>query len=384
MSSTTPVAGHVLRTYLPRSATFIYTALRFQRAYRPVAMAGATQNLDEFPIDEVVELGSSGLPAPRKAARRASAYLHGYSTTFEHRLADEARRRGCAVLHAHFAPTALRCLRARRRTGIPLITTFYGFDLTAPLRNPEFEPRYRELFAGGELFLCEGPAMAAHLGRLGCPEEKVRIVKIGLDLDQFPFEPRPRRTPMVILQTGRFVEKKGVDLSIRAFAQAGGALGDSELWLIGDGPLRPELERLAGELGVSGRVRFMGSVSHEEYRQAVARADLGIQPSRTAPDGDTEGGAPTVILEMQAAGIPVVATTHADIPAVVPDEELLAPEEDVPALAAVLERAAAMDDAEWRQRAERGRALVEDEHDARKVARSLESIYGRAVDESST
>jgi colanic acid/amylovoran biosynthesis glycosyltransferase len=116
----------------------------------------------------------------------------------------------------------------------------------------------------------------------------------------------------------------------------------------------------------------------------VARADLGIQPSRMAPDGDTEGGAPTVILEMQAAGIPVVGTSHADIPAVMPDDELLAPEDDVPGLAAALERVAGMDDAQWAARAERGRALVEAEHDARKLARSLEAMYRRAVDASST
>ena len=61
-------------------------------------------------------------------------------------------------------------------------------------------------------------------------------------------------------QIGRLVEKKGVDLSIRAFASARTQLGDAELWILGDGGLRPVLEQLASSLGVGDAVRFLGEV----------------------------------------------------------------------------------------------------------------------------
>src|SRR5439155_13466167 len=99
-------------------------------------------------------------------------------------------------------------------------------------------------------------------------------------------------------------------------------------------------ERLAAKLDCADAVRITGMVSHTEYRELVAGAHVCLQPSRTAADGDTEGGAPTVILEMQALGIPVVATRHADIPFVVPRPEELAPEGDVDALADALCRVA--------------------------------------------
>ena len=176
--------------------------------------------------------------------------------------------------------------------------------------------------------------MADTLAGIGCPHKKIRLVRIGLDLDYFPFAQRARGRPLVIVQAARLVEKKGVDLSIRAFAAARADLGESELWIVGDGPERSSLEALATELAVADSVRFVGELSHGRYRELIGEAQICLQPSRTAADGDTEGGAPTVLIELQAAGLLVVATRHADIPYVVPRDDQLADEEDVPGIAA--------------------------------------------------
>jgi colanic acid/amylovoran biosynthesis glycosyltransferase len=254
------------------------------------------------------------------------------------------------------------------------VTTFYGHDLSDS-RGLD----YKRLFSEGALFICEGPAMREHLAELGCPPSKLRIVRIGLDTVQFPFAPRLRSLPLVLVQAGRFVEKKGVDLSIRAFAAARRRLGPSELWLVGDGELRPELESLAARLGVSGSVRFLGMLSHSDYREAIRRAHICVQPSRVASDGDTEGGAPTVLLEMQAVGVPVVSTRHADIPFVVAGPNRLTAEGDVDALAEELVRMSGVSDSEWTAAAKRGRAFVESRHDARVVAADLEGVYQEAL-----
>ena len=255
-------------------------------------------------------------------------------------------------------------------------TTFYGFDVgLARDGDSPWRRRYMQLFEEGEAFVCEGSKMAEQLVSIGCPADRVRIVKIGLDLSRFPFRPRRRSDPLVLLQTGRFVEKKGIDVSIRALAAAGHRLRSSELWLIGDGPLRAELEALAADLGVAGRVRFLGMLSHDDYRQAMGAAHIGLQPSRTASDGDTEGGAPTVLLEMQAAGMPVVATRHADIPTVVADADGLADEDEVEGVAEAIVRAAGLSESDWVARCERGRARVEAEHDGERTAATMERLY---------
>ncbi|MGI8607233.1 MAG: glycosyltransferase [Gaiellaceae bacterium] len=367
--------GHLVSQYLPRSATFIYTVLRFQQGVEPVVLAGYTRNLHEFPHDRVVELSPPGRSFAARSWPRISARLRGYGSAIEAGIVREAASADCRLLHAHFGWMGIPAIPAARRLGIPVVTTFYGRDLIEADAGRDPEPAYRELFAEGAAFLCEGPTMAMHLKELGCPPEKVRLVRIGLDLTKFPYAPRRREQPLIVFQASRLSEKKGVDLSLRAYAQVRGELGPSELWIVGGGYLRATLEALAEELGLGDSVRFFGSVNHAEYRDLIGRAHIGIQPSRVASDGDTEGGAPTVLLEMQAIGIPVVATKHADIPYVVASPDELAEENDVDGIAASLARLASCTDSEWDERVRRGRAQVEKNHDARSIALQIEAIY---------
>lgn len=370
--------GHLVSQYLPRSATFIYTVLRFQQGVEPVVLAGQTRNLAEFPLDQVIDLSPSGRSPATRAATRVGARLRGYSSALEAGIVREAARADCQLLHAHFGWMGAPAVGAARKLGLPMVTTFYGRDLVRSHDEGDPVAGYAELFATGAAFLCEGPTMAESLRGIGCPPDKVRLVKIGLDLDQFVFAPRTRETPLIVLQAARLTEKKGVDLTLRAFAQAKTELGPSELWIVGGGHLQAELEALAKDLELSGDVRFFGSVSHSEYRDLIGKAHIGIQPSRVAPDGDTEGGAPTVLLEMQAIGMPVVATRHADIPGVVAAPGELAEEEDVEGITAALVRLASCSDGDWDERVRAGRRLVEREHDARSIALKIESIYAES------
>lgn len=366
--------GHFIHTYLGRSATFIHTFIRFQRRFQPVVFAKSLEHLDEFPLDSVTCLFPE-LPLYRRVFRY---FPQARDPFWQFMLARGLKRHDCILLHAHYGWNGRRVLDVAARVKIPLVTTFYGRDLAPDLAaRHDYEP----LFSRGALFFCEGPAMARSLEGLGCPPDKVRVVKIGIDLECFPFRPRPRSEPLIILQIARFVEKKGVDLSIRAYAAARPHLGPSELWLIGDGVLGAELKSRSESLGISSSTRFFGMLSHAECQQMIDRAHVCIQPSRTAANGDTEGGAPTVLIEMQAAGIPVVATKHADIPAVVAEPEALVDEEDVAGLAEQLTRLARLPEDEWSALALKGRRLVEREHDARRVAERVYTLYSEALGE---
>jgi colanic acid/amylovoran biosynthesis glycosyltransferase len=377
-----PPVAHFLRTYLPRTETFIYTLLRAQERVRPIVLAQATENLDEFRFDPVVDLLSAGSSGPGRALRRLRSRLAGAPSTLAQRIATHAEARGAIAIHAHFGYAGVEALWARERLGIPLLTTFYGWDIGLGRSDPSWQEAYAKLFAGGDRFLCEGPAMADQLAEIGCPSDRISVVKIGIDLERFPFSTPARTSPLVILQAARLVEKKGVDISLRAFAAALLELGEAELWIVGNGPLEAELRSLSERLGVSPAVRFLGSVSYARYQELLQRVHVGLQPSRTTADGDTEGGAPSVLLELQARGIPVVATRHADIPQVVPDGDQLPEENDVEGVARVLVAVARAGDAEWRERSRRGRELVEREHDVRRTARQIEDLYrdgGRAA-----
>jgi glycosyltransferase involved in cell wall biosynthesis len=105
-----------------------------------------------------------------------------------------------------------------------------------------------------------------------------------------------------------------------------------ELVVIGDGPLRGDLQRRAAAAGIPAR--FEGWKSEADVKKAMRQALLLAVPSRTAEGGDSEG-LPTVIMEAMTLGLPVVATRHAGIPEIVSDgvTGLLVPEADPSVLA---------------------------------------------------
>jgi colanic acid/amylovoran biosynthesis glycosyltransferase len=108
----------------------------------------------------------------------------------------------------------------------------------------------------------------------------------------------------------------------------------------------------------------------------MEQADIFLQPSQTAADGDSEGGAPTTLLEAQAMGLPVVASDHADIPYVVAPGEpaLLPPQGDTGQLAAALGQL--LDEPlRWAEMGRRGRRHVEAQHDLRIETQRLEARY---------
>lgn len=356
--------GHVVRTYLPRTQTFVYTQLQFLPRYRSAVFAQRLESPEAFPFEPVVPV--VGGPA----RRRARALMQRWPTSFHAQLAGGLTEHRCVLAHAHFGQNGALAVPVVERLGLPLVTTFYGYDLA----EAESEG-YDALFATGARFLVEGPAMGRTLESLGCPPERIGLQRIGFPVEQFPLVDRVRGELLTIVATGRMVPKKGFDLAVRAFAAALPELGRARLVLIGDGPERAEVERLVAELRVAEHVFFAGMLSYGDYQTLMHEADVGLQPSRTAPDGDTEGGAPTALLEMQATGLPIVSTRHADIPFVVADHAGLSDEEDVDGIARALVRAGALEEDERRALAGAGRRFVEEHHAGPRIGSTLADHY---------
>ena len=148
-----PAIAHVVPEFLPRSATFIYTQLRFQEGYVPVVLAREVANLTEFPLKSPIR----GLASPRRwhdRNRFTRQLAARWSTAYERKIADETAAYGCVALHAHFGWSGSSALRARRRLEIPLVTTFYGRDLAKRKRR----------FARGEVY--ERPVRRGHVVHL--------------------------------------------------------------------------------------------------------------------------------------------------------------------------------------------------------------------------
>lgn len=374
----TPRSLHLLDSYLPRTETFIWQVLRKLRRFPPLVLADRRENGEAFPLPDAEFLD---LAASRSLWSRLRARVTGDFAPVRYPEAlDSLRARDIAVCHVHKGFRALVTRDFTRALNRPLIVNFYGSDVSQRPFLRRAARGYRDVFAQARFLIAEGPAMRQRLLALGAPGEKIREQRIAIDPAEYRFRERDwdgNRT-INFLFVGRLVEKKGLEAGLRALADARVDY-PWRLTVIGDGPLRVRLSGVAEHLGIGARVEFMGSRTLDETRAALDAHDVLLQPSRTAPDGDGEGGAPTIILEAQACGIPVVSTTHDDIPHVtVPGESAwLAPEGDGDALAYLLRRAGEESD-RWGVMGRAGRRKVETDHDVNRVAADLENLYGEA------
>ncbi|MFM1823637.1 MAG: hypothetical protein RI967_1903 [Planctomycetota bacterium] len=326
-----------------------------------------------------LRLARTALRAPRLAARLASPAFGWRATSGQ--LAAIAAAIGAPrrfdAIDCQFGPAG-RVMQLARRAGIvdgALTVAFYGHDVTRELAAGDAS-LYRGVFDDASLLLPNSDFLGTRLLAAGAPRGRVETLRLGIDLRGFPPVDRRSRSghegPARALAVGRFVEKKGFAHLLRAMALAGDRTACT-LRLVGDGPLRGELESLARSLGLGARVSFAGWRSSAEVAREMAEADLLVAPSVTAADGDMEG-LPVVIVEAMATGLPVVGTRHSGIPEIVEDGVTgrLVDERDERALAEAL--------VEFDDPARRGaaaaaaRARVEAEFDAEALARRYAAL----------
>lgn len=290
-----------------------------------------------------------------------------------------------ALIHAHFGIEGVYALPLARGLGVPLVTTFHGFDATlatgAMLCSPAWAnyPLFRrQLARQGDLFLCVSSFIRERVLALGFPEERTHVHYIGIDTAAV----RPREAGEerpVILTVARLVEVKGTEYLIRAFAAVAPRAPDAELVIIGEGPLKRRLQALAESLGVGARVRFLGARPHEEVMAWMRRAAMFVLPSVRTKTGRSEGLG-MVLLEAAAAGVPLVGSRHGGIPEIVVDGVTgrLAAERDSDELAERMGELLA--DAGLRVRLGRqARALAEARFDIHKQTERLERFYDEVL-----
>jgi len=237
--------------------------------------------------------------------------------------------RGVTGVHGYFAhaPAEVAALTAAR-LGVP-----HGYSAHA-LDVRKVDPGVLvERAAGAATVVACNVDVAESLGALGVT---AHLIGHGVDLDRFRPPCRDREQPDRLLAVGRLVEKKGFDVLLAALARAGAPW---RLDVVGDGPERAALQELAHHIGVADRVRFVGSLTHDELPCSYRGADVVVVPSRVDGRNDRDG-LPNVVLEAMASGRAIVASDVGAIGTAVVDGEtgLLVPPDDPDSLAAALDR----------------------------------------------
>ncbi|HEY7002604.1 MAG TPA: glycosyltransferase family 4 protein [Candidatus Udaeobacter sp.] len=254
--------------------------------------------------------------------------------------ADHFKRRGVDHVHVHFANRAAHtAMFLKAISGIPFSITAHGQDFMKDLGNDDL---LREICADAE-FVAAETDYSRDLLRQRCPDSasKIRRVYNGMDLTRFPashYEISGDAAPRII-SVGRLVAFKGFEFLIDACADLSRRGLDFTCEIIGDGPLRKDLEARIQKLNLSDRVRLLGSLSQAAVLEKLRAADIFALASVTDAQGASDVF-PTVIIEAMAAARPVVSTRLAGIPESVVHGEtgLLVPPQDTMALADALSR----------------------------------------------
>lgn len=308
------------------------------------------------------------VPGPRRLPHAVNVGLLNAAA-----LAVAVRRRPDVILSGHIvtSPAALTVGRALDR---PVVQYLYGKEMAGRPRLAAAAVRYSDASVAISHHTTE-------LARASRPSRgRIELIPPGVAVSAgHGMEPFDRPTIVTVARLGD--RHKGHDVVLEALGIARASVPELRWLVIGDGPLRPELERRAGELGVAGHVEFLGSVGDEERDRLVERAHAFVMPSRVPADGGGEGFG-IVYLEAGARGVPSIAGNRGGAVDAVLDGQtgLLIDATSPPALARAIVRLTT--DRALRDRLGAGARTHAQAHDWPLIARRVEALLHRVMERS--
>jgi glycosyltransferase involved in cell wall biosynthesis len=292
------------------------------------------------------------------------------------------------VLHTHTAKAGAVGRMAASLSGAArpaiVVHTFHGHVLRgyfAPWKAAFFRQLERGLARMSDALIAVSPEVRDDLVRLGvAAEDKISVIRLGLDLESRTASAPGDRARIraaagipadrfVVGWLGRMTEIKRTDDLLRAFAIVR-SNREADLLLVGDGPLRPELELLADDLGIAGSCHFVG------YQQDVGAY---LAASDAVALTSANEGTPVTLIEALAAERPVVSTDVGGVRDVVDEESgFLVEPGDVSAVADGLARLA--DDPDLRARlGAAGRAKVIERYSVPRLVDEVDDLYRKLL-----
>ncbi len=378
-----PVVASYCATFLKPEMLHIYRQITSLKRCRPIVIAQKREQTDHYPFDPV-----------HVVAKPASHFLRRFwlrqlrdkpwqiSRTELRGLLDILTKTDARLLHIYFGHIAVHLLPLIRAWNKPSIVSFHGADVMVDMNKPAYRAATEQMLEAVKLVLVRSESLRRAVIHLGCDENKIKLQRTGIPLDEFPFRERnfPQDGDWRFVQAGRLIEKKGLPVTLRTFAIFLGQYPNSTLTIAGEGPLLSRLQSLARELKIDNRVSFTGFISQEQLRDILYASHIFLHPSETGPDGNQEG-IPNSMLEAMASGLPVFATQHGGIPEAIESgvSGVLVSERDHEELAWALLNA--VEDRHFLSRIARaGADAVAQKFDRRLQVRRLEDIYLQAME----
>jgi len=233
------------------------------------------------------------------------------------RAAEILRAEDCgSVWFGAAAPLGLMAPALRRAGAERLLGMTHGHE-AAWAQLPGSRQLLHRIGAGTDTLTYLGEYTRSRIAAAVGPKAASRMVQVPPGVDEKTFHPDSGGAEVrarlgltdrpVIVCVSRLVPRKGQDTLIRALPGVLARIPDAVLLIVGDGPYRADLERLAAGTGVAGSVRFTGAVPWAELPAHYGAGDVYAMPCRTRRGGLDVEGLGIVYLEASATGLPVVA-----------------------------------------------------------------------------
>jgi colanic acid/amylovoran biosynthesis glycosyltransferase len=376
--SDSPVVACYCATFLKPEMLHIYRQITALQRVSPVLIARKRENAMRFPFDKIDIVAKPALHFLTRFWFRQVRHKPWQISSGELRaLTNVLERRNAQLLHIYFGQIAVHLLPLIRTWKKPSIVSFHGADVMVEMNRPAYRTATKEMLDAVKLVLVRSESLRRAVVDLDCEEKKIVVQRTGIPLAEFPFRERdfPKNGEWRFVQAGRLIEKKGLPVTLRAFASFMKRYPNATLTIAGEGPLRAQVQEVACELKIDQRVSFLGFVSQEQLRDLYYTSHIFVHPSETGPDGNQEG-IPNSMLEAMATGLPVFATQHGGIPEAIENgvSGVLVPEHNYEELSRALLYAA--QDPGFLSRSARAAAeVVRKNFDLRMQARQLEEIY---------
>ena len=303
-------------TFLKPEMLHIYRQINALSRVSPVVIAQKREEEETFPFGRIAIVERPATHFARRfwfrQVRNAPWQISQGEVNTLTRLLERVR---AELVHIYFGHIAVHLLPLIRTWEKPAVVSFHGADVMVDLEKPAYRAATEKMLDAVRLVLVRSQSLGNALTELGCPPEKIRIQRTGIPVEQLPFQPRvwPSDEGWRFLQACRLIEKKGLRHSLRAFAKFVARYPKSTFTIAGEGPLKSELEMIARNLGLDGKVLFPGFVSQTRLHVLFYQSHIFLHPSERGADGNQEG-IPNSMLEAMASGLPVFATDHGGIP----------------------------------------------------------------------